>query len=90
METRLKTCLSQLLFYCCEETPVTKATYRRKHLSGAGLQFQRVNPWPSWQEYGSRQAGQAGRQAGMALDQYLGTYILICMQEAEIGPGVGF
>lgn len=34
------------MFYCCEETP--RNSYKRKHLAGACLYFQRCNPFSSW------------------------------------------
>lgn len=40
-----------VLSYYCEETscPPQKKTYKRKHLVGDYLWFQRVSPWSSWQ-----------------------------------------
>jgi hypothetical protein len=54
----------------------TKDTYKRKHLIGACLQFQRLNHDHHCREYGSR-------QAGMALKQWLRAHILIHRQQAE-------
>jgi hypothetical protein len=49
---------------------MTKDTYKGEHLTGACLQF-----------HHAREPG--NRQAGIVLEQYLRTYILTCIQEAE-------
>ena len=55
-----------LEFHCCEKTLITDgSSYKKKHLIGAGLQFQRFSPLSSWQ---------SGVQADVVLEKF---YILI-------------
>ena len=64
---RSMTLLTVLGFHCCEETPLTKATYKRKHFIGAGLQIQRLSPlsswWQVWQRLDRHGAGEGAESS---------------------------
>ena len=54
-------------FHCCEQTPWSRQLLERKHLIGAGLQFQRFSPlssqWEAWQCAGRLGAGEGAESS---------------------------
>lgn len=72
-----------LVLYSGEKTPGPRQLLKIKHLSGAGLQFQKFSPWSSWR-------GPCGTKADLVLENQLRVLRLDPLEESCTEQGLGF